>query len=135
MRFDETSLPLNQQSNTSRLLWTDATAAQLFLKTNMIEQVERLTHTLDVSIKKVDHLDEVREMLNELGSRHVGYGVEPQRYTSVRASLIWALAHTVGAERWSTDADRSVGWAIDQVSAVMLETSSQGAVSHHQKVD
>ncbi len=111
----------------SRLLWTDPTAAQLFQKTEMRQQMGLFTHTLDVAIKRVEHLDEVHEMLHELGSRHLGYGVEPQQYASVRDSLVWALAHTLGAERWSNEAERSVGWVIDQVAAVMLEASSQGA--------
>ena len=111
----------------SRLLWTDAKAAQLFRKTEMTEQVSLLTHALDVAIEKVAHLDEISEMLREMGSRHVSYGVEPQQYASVRDSLIWALAQTVGAERWSLETDRSVGWVIDQVSTAMLESDSEGA--------
>ena len=93
----------------------------------MTEQVSLLTHALDVAIEKVAHLDEISEMLREMGSRHVSYGVEPQQYASVRDSLIWALAQTVGAERWSLETDRSVGWVIDQVSTAMLESDSEGA--------
>ena len=109
----------------SRLLWTDATAAQLFRNTKMSQQMDRLIQMLNVAFEKVEHLDEIRDSLVELGSRHVGYRVEPQHYASLRDSIIWALAQTLGAERWSLEADRSVGWAIDQVAAVMLEAASQ----------
>lgn len=107
----------------SRLLWTDPDAAVLFRKTAMAEQVEKLTHTLDVAISKISRLQELESSLIVLGNKHVTYGVKEHHYSSVRDSLIWALANTLGAERWTKEIEISVGWVIDEVASVMLQKS------------
>ena len=56
--------------------------------------------------------------------------MERYHYESVRDSLIWALANTLGAERWTKEIEQSVSWVIDraQGAGAMLGPAVAGGL-------
>ena len=47
--------------------------------------------TLKIAVKGLDNLEKLIPVLQELGSRHGGYGVKDRDYDTVAVSLIWTL--------------------------------------------
>jgi hemoglobin-like flavoprotein len=70
----------------------------LFSNTNMHIQSAKLMQMIATAVTSLDHLDELRPTLGDLGRRHVTYGVRPEHYPIVGQALVFALAHVLGAE-------------------------------------
>lgn len=64
----------------------------------MDEQGMKLMATLSVVVKGLGDLGTVAPAAQALAIRHVDYGVEPQHYDAVGASLIRTLEHGLGSE-------------------------------------
>ena len=76
---------------------------------DMTAQGRKLMQTLGVVVAGLDDLEELLPVAGALAVRHVGYGVEPEHYAPVGASLLWALEQGLGdgftaavAEAWAT---------------------------------
>lgn len=73
----------------------DPSLRRLF-NVDLEEQGEKLMETLALV---VDHLGEPEQFIDEvreLGRRHVGYGVVPEYYQTMREALLWMLAQALG---------------------------------------
>jgi hemoglobin-like flavoprotein len=79
-----------------RLFETDPEVRQLFAHSDMDQQREKLLRTLTVAVGALDKLETIRPALENLGRRHVGYGVEDRHYDLVGAALLWALEQGLG---------------------------------------
>ena len=75
----------------------DPTAASLFSGTDMDRQHTLLLKALCQVVENVDRPDLLIPVLQELGRRHVRYGVEERHYASVGAALIKTLEQGLGA--------------------------------------
>ncbi len=89
-----------------------ATAAPLFYKNlfladpslrplfngNMITQGLRLMQMIGAAVNKLDDLPTLVPILESLGKRHAGYGVEDRHYETVGAALIETLGQGLGEE-------------------------------------
>ena len=73
-----------------KLFELDPALKKLF-KGNMEEQGHKLMSTLKVAVKGLDNLPKLVPVLQDLGRRHVGYGVKNSDYDTVAAALIWTL--------------------------------------------
>jgi hemoglobin-like flavoprotein len=73
-----------------KLFELDPALKNLF-KGNMEEQGHKLMSTLKVAVKGLDNLPKLVPVLQDLGRRHVGYGVKDSDYDTVAAALIWTL--------------------------------------------
>ena len=60
-------------------------------KTDMKAQGKKLMATLKLAVKGLDDLDKLVPVIQDLGRRHGGYGVQDKDYDTVAAALIWAL--------------------------------------------
>ena len=72
-------------------LFATAPEVRPLFKGNMNEQGMKLMATLGIVVKGLDTLDQIVPVAEELAVRHVAYGVEPQHYDSVGASLMRTL--------------------------------------------
>jgi methyl-accepting chemotaxis protein len=76
----------------------------IFKSTNMVEQGKKLVQILGVVIKSVDHLEEVKTAVENLGKRHVKYGVYMEdQYMKVAGALLYALEKHIGSEAWTEE--------------------------------
>lgn len=74
----------------ARLFALDPTLKPLF-KGNMKEQGRKLMRTLAVAVNGLDNLEQIVSTVQDLGRKHVGYGVESKHYDTVGAALLWTL--------------------------------------------
>lgn len=63
---------------------------------DMAEQGRKLTAMLNTVVVKLDNLGEIVPAVQDLGKRHVAYGVEDAHYDTVGAALLWTLGAGLG---------------------------------------
>jgi len=68
----------------------------LFQHADMPEQRRQLIQMLAVGVVSLDKLDTIRPALENLGRRHVDYGVRDHHYDLVGAALLWTLEQGLG---------------------------------------
>ena len=78
-----------------RLFELDPSLQRMF-KGDMTEQRRKLVQMLTAAVKGLDRLDQLVTVVEELGRRHVGYGVADAHYDTVGAALLWTLEKGLG---------------------------------------
>jgi hemoglobin-like flavoprotein len=78
-----------------RLFELDPSLRKLF-HTAREEQARKLADMLVVVVDGLNRPEEILGRVEELGLRHVGYGVRPQHYTTVGEALLWTLRTGLG---------------------------------------
>lgn len=79
-----------------RLFELDPELKHLFRSTDMKEQSRKLMQMLAMAVKGLDSLDKLVPAVEDLGRRHVGYGVKDSHYDTVGAALLWTLEKGLG---------------------------------------
>jgi hemoglobin-like flavoprotein len=62
------------------------------------EQKKKLIGILATAVSNLHQLDKIIPAVENLGRRHVGYGVKPEHYQPVAAALLWTLEQGLGAD-------------------------------------
>ena len=78
-----------------RLFELDPSLKAMF-RGDMTEQRKKLMHMLTAAMKGLSRLEQLVPVLEDLGRRHVGYGVEDKHYDTVGEALLWTLAKGLG---------------------------------------
>jgi nitric oxide dioxygenase len=78
-----------------RLFELDPELKSLF-KGDMVEQGKKLMQMISVAVNGLTRLDDIVPAVQQLGKRHVGYGVTPAHYQTVGSALIWTLQLGLG---------------------------------------
>jgi hemoglobin-like flavoprotein len=81
-----------------RLFEIDPSTRPLFADTDMAEQGKKLMQTIDVAVASLDNLENVRPAVEDLGRRHVEYGVKEEHYDTGGEALLWTLKQGLGDE-------------------------------------
>lgn len=104
-----------------RLFELDPSLRPLF-KGDMKDQGQKLMATLTVAVNSLTKLDTILPVVQELGRKHVQYGVQESHYETVGAALLWTLEQGLGED--FTDEVKD-GWVetYTLISNVMLEAS------------
>jgi hemoglobin-like flavoprotein len=91
-----------------RLFEIDPTLKAMF-KGDMAEQRRKLMQMLSATVKGLNRIDRLIPVVEDLGRRHVDYGVEEHHYDTVGNALLWTLEKGLGAaftpdvrEAWAT---------------------------------
>lgn len=84
------------------------------------EQSRKLVAMLALIVDSLETLDKLRPQLQELGRRHVDYGVRPEHYATLSSALLWALGQALDTE-FSPDVRAAWTEVIETISATMLE--------------
>jgi hemoglobin-like flavoprotein len=80
----------------SKLFELDPSLKSMF-KSDMTDQGKKLMQILGVAVSSLNNLDAIVPAVQDLGRRHVQYGVRPQHYNTVAEAILWMLAQTLGA--------------------------------------
>ncbi|MFA6902053.1 MAG: globin family protein [Gallionellaceae bacterium] len=80
-----------------KLFELDPALRSLF-KGDMVEQGRKLVAMINTVVNSLDNLGPILETIQEMGRRHVGYGVTAAHYDNVGNALIWTLAQGLGAQ-------------------------------------
>jgi methyl-accepting chemotaxis protein len=67
-------------------------------KGNMEEQGKKLMQMIGAAVGKLNDLDTLVPILQNLGKRHVGYGVQDAHYTTVGGALLKTLSQGLGKD-------------------------------------
>jgi hemoglobin-like flavoprotein len=78
-----------------RLFELDPQLERMF-KGDMTEQRRKLMQMLTAAVKGLDRLDQLVPVVEDLGRRHVGYGVADRHYDTVGSALLWTLEKGLG---------------------------------------
>lgn len=79
-----------------RLFEIDPTLRALFLRADMVVQHGKLLQALSIVVVSLDRLESLEPVLEQLGRRHVAYGVRKGHYTVVGSALSWTFARCLG---------------------------------------
>lgn len=69
-----------------------------YFKGDMKEQGMKLMNMLNTAVNGLDNIEAMIPALQDLGRRHVGYGVKDEDYDKVGAAFIWTLEQGLGDE-------------------------------------
>lgn len=78
-----------------RLFELDPSLKPMF-KGNMDEQGAKLMRMLGIAVRGLTSLDTIVPAVENLGVRHVAYGVKDEHYATVGAALLWTLEQGLG---------------------------------------
>ena len=105
-----------------RLFEIDPSLESMF-KGDMAEQRRKLMFMLTAAVKGLPRLDRLIPVLEDLGRRHVHYGVVDRHYETVGQALIWTLEKGLGS---AFTPDVREAWIT--VYGVLAATMKAGAV-------
>ena len=106
-----------------RLFELDPSLKPLF-KGDMTEQGRKLMQMLGVAVKGLNNLDSIVPAVQDLGRRHVDYGVKESHYRTVGEALLWALEQGLGDD---FTADTRTAWAATyNLLAEVMTTAARG---------
>lgn len=69
---------------------------KLMFEGDMTEQGAKLMRMIGIAVDNLDRLDEVVPAVQELGVKHLGYGVKNSQYDTVGEALLWTLGQGLG---------------------------------------
>jgi hemoglobin-like flavoprotein len=72
-------------------------ALKPLFKGDMQEQGRKLMKMIAAAVNGLDRLDSIVPAVQDLGRRHVAYGVRPEHYDTVGAALLLTLEQGLGA--------------------------------------
>ena len=78
-----------------KLFELDPSLKALF-KGDMVEQGKKLMKMINTAVNALDKLETIVPAVQDLGKRHVGYGVRDEHYDTVAAALLWTLEAGLG---------------------------------------
>lgn len=104
-----------------RLFELDPEIRHLFVR-DPEDQGRRLMAMLDFAISRLDRVEMIVATLEQLGLRHVGYGVRDEHYDVVGAALLWTLEAGLGAR---FDREAKAAWS--SAYQLLADTMRAGA--------
>ena len=90
---------------------------------DMKEQGRKLIAMIGAAVCTLGRVDSIIPGLQELGRRHVDYGVKDGDYDTVGAALIWALEQGLG-EAFTVDVRAAWTKTYELLASVMKETAA-----------
>ena len=78
-----------------KLFELDPALRPLF-KGDMKEQGAKLMKMINTAVNGLERLEAIVPAVQDLGARHVGYGVKPEHYDTVGVALLWTLEQGLG---------------------------------------
>ena len=126
------------QKTFEKVLPISETAAELFYKRlfelnpsfkslfkgDMKKQGRMLMQMLDFAVKGIDEPDTILPTIQDLGKRHVGYGVKEEYYGTVGEALLWTLEQGLG-ENFTSEAKEAWTEAYKLLSGVMINAARE----------
>lgn len=108
-------------------LWTDYPESKaLFEKVSMEDQKKALIGSLVFIVDHLEETEKVVKYLEDMGARHVNYGVETAHYGWVGSTLLKTFAHFFG-EKWTPELKAQWTEAYTIISTTMQNGAAQVA--------
>jgi len=91
-------------------------------KGDMTEQGRKLMAMINTAVNSLDKLDTVLPNIQDLGRRHVDYGVKPEDYGVVAQALLWTLGQGLG-EKFTPEVEAAWTKAYTVLAETMIEAT------------
>lgn len=108
-----------------KLFEMDPSVRPLF-KGDMKQQGEKLMKTLNLAVGGLNNMAAVLPVVQELGKRHVGYGVKVEHYATVGSALIATLSAGLG-EAFTEEVEEAWTTVYATLSSVMIDSAASAA--------
>ena len=108
-----------------QLFELDPSLRSLF-KGDMAEQGRKLMATINTVVVSLDQLGPILGAVEDLGRRHVAYGVTAAHYDTVGSALIWTLGKGLG-EHFTPDVQTAWAEAYDTLASAMKQAATAAA--------
>jgi len=105
------------------LFTLDPSLKSLF-RSDMKAQGRKLTSMLNTAVVNLTRLEEILPAVQDLGRRHVGYGVKPAHYETVGSALLTTLGKGLGDD-FTPDVRAAWVETYTALSGVMLEAAAK----------
>lgn len=107
----------------NKLFELDPQLRALF-KGDIKSQGRKLMTMLAAAVKGLDNMEALLPVVQDLGSRHNGYGVKPEHYETVGAALLSTLQTGLGDD-WNEEVRKAWTSVYTALSEVMIEAQSK----------
>jgi hemoglobin-like flavoprotein len=98
-----------------------------FAATDMLEQRKKLQQSLALIVQHMQHPEVLSGMLEELGRRHITYGIRPEHYPLVGTVLLETFADFFG-QHWTQAHHDAWVQGYEAVSSLMLKGTQEPPV-------
>ena len=95
-------------------------------KSDMKEQGRKLMAMLNTAVNSLDKLETIVPAVQDMGRRHVGYGIKDEDYDTVGEALIWTLEQGLG-EGFTPDVKEAWVDTYTLVATTMKTAAAQAA--------
>src|SRR5947208_17082362 len=79
-------------------LFTIAPEVRSLFPSDLTEQKKKLMQMIATAVTNLHQIEKIIPAVEELGRRHLGYGVTPKHYEPVGAALLWTLEQGLGPD-------------------------------------
>lgn len=110
-----------------RLFELDGSLRPLF-PSDLQEQKQKLMTTLAFAVAGLNSPEKILPAVQQLGRRHVGYGVQATHYDTVGAALLWTLGQGLG-EQFTAEVEEAWTAVYTLLSTTMQGAAEQSAVA------
>lgn len=93
-------------------------------KQDIAIQGRKLMDMLTVLVGNLDRFEELTPMLEAMGQRHAGYGVQTAHYAVLQGALLWAIGAAIEDE-FSHELKAAWRALIEDVSAAMMQGAAE----------
>jgi len=93
---------------------------------DMGEQGKKLMRMIGTAVNGLDRLDEIVPAVQQLGVRHIEYGVKDADYDTVGAALLWTLEQGLG-EAYTSDVSSAWATVYGLLAGTMKSAAAQAA--------
>lgn len=117
-------LPISEQAAElfyGKLFELDPELKPLF-KGDMVEQGKKLMQMINTAVNGITDLESIIPAVEDLGKRHVGYGVTEDHYTTVAEALLWTIGQGLGDD-FTEDVKAAWTETYTLLAGVMIEAS------------
>lgn len=101
-------------------------AVQPLFKGDMAEQGRKLMQTIGLVVNSLTRLEMLLPTVQDLGRRHVAYGVEARHYDTVGTALLWTLEQGLG-EAFTPETKEAWTEAYGTLASVMKDAAGAPA--------
>ncbi len=95
-------------------------------KGDMKSQGKMLMSVLNTAVTSLDKLDKIVPVVQDLGRRHVDYGVKDEDYAVVGEALLWTLSQGLG-EGFTDDVREAWTVTYTTLADVMIDAANSAA--------
>ncbi|MDA0243992.1 MAG: globin family protein [Chloroflexi bacterium] len=110
-----------------RLFELDGSLRPLF-PTDLSTQKQKLMTTLAFAVAGLNKPETIIPAVQQLGRRHVGYGVQESHYGTVGAALLWTLGQGLGAQ-FTAEVEEAWTAIYTVLATTMQEAAREAAVA------